>query len=914
MEDENLSRINKEKNNDSIKKSEENGQDEQQTSCLFCVDCLQIPVYEIDLRKGVIYLLHTCKGNKKEILFQSEIKGRIHQIYPCIYCNKKCKSICIECSKSICADCKEKHLPDEPDESNEIPQMIYIKEKEKEKKRYKQYIMPYDDIQFICKTHFIKYEYFCPICKINLCEHCKNYHFHINCSDLSKYDISVNYKQYSCSDSIVSNLTKLCKLFEDCYKDATKKEKLSINIIMNYSIIEKINNFITKYEKTKNMTDKITNTLFNKEKESHYMCRYFYNKEFKTEYSELINAVNNGNYEYYFKMKDLKLFYKKMNRISLKYDWDNFSFFSSLKGKIDFFRSQYHYMKEIISEINNNLNINYIKKENENIKLLFKVFEIDLNLIKKINMSLLYKIDLQLRRKVGNLFAELLIVNNSNLLDEIEETDYIIMETLIILKKKISQIKNLDVPNDQKEKYERELTAHYKSILKKASPKVQKELDNVKKENQNMKIIEANEEKIQFHQLNNNSNSINDAVLINLFFRLKSNFLNIFNQSIHNKTEEINTQIEDELEKFKKNLFDSQIENKNSQSKDSSPNINVEENKLCDSYFKEINNLKLKMNIQKDITLSKNENILKLFKPIKKDRFIEADFNHCKSELEKLFKNYDFEESINIKNALEIIFHGNILNLLMEKNIYQNYQSLKNEMKSHDLEVAKKDFLKDLANIEPTLDKYLEKIESIKNKAHKYFKQIENSINLDKIKIDIIEKNNPFLFLEKFTDITLFDITSQVAIENAYFSYLINFYFCAQDASNYLREIKNNYKEAKLLIEFANSFEKLQLLEIFDSKLKSEEHDELKERWDKLKQEKDFVKGNEILNQKIKEYVEKNDECQYLKDLSNMNQLKDLKINLSSPDPKHLIVRVYWLQKGIPWTIPLELKNTEMKK
>ncbi len=63
------------------------------------------------------------------------------------------------------------------------------------------------------------------------------------------------------------------------------------------------------------------------------------------------------------------------------------------------------------------------------------------------------------------------------------------METLILLKKKISQIKNLDIPNDQKEKYERELTAHYKSILKKASPKVQKELDNVKKENQNMKII-----------------------------------------------------------------------------------------------------------------------------------------------------------------------------------------------------------------------------------------------------------------------------------------------------------------------------------------------------------------------------------------------------------------------------------------
>ncbi len=914
MEDENLSKTNEEKNIDSIKKPEENGQEEHQTSCLFCIDCLQIPVYEIDLRKGKIYLLHDCKGSKKEIPFQSEIKGSIPLIYPCIYCKKKCKSICIECCKNICVDCKEKHLPDELDESNQIPQMIYIKDKKK--KRYKEYIMPYDDIQFICKTHFIKYEYFCPICKENLCQHCKNYHIHINCSELSKYNISVNYKNYSDSDNdIISNLSKLCKLFEDCYKDATKKEKLSISIIMNYSIINEINNFITKYKKTKNMKDKITNTLFNIKDDSNYLCLHFYNKKFKKEYSELIKAANNGNYEYYYKMEEIKSFYKKNDRISPKFEWNNLSFFTSLKGKIDFFRSQYHYMKEIISEVNKDINFNYIKKEKENLKFLLKVYETDLNLIKKINMSLLYKIDFQLRRKVGNLFAELLIINNINSLDEIEETDYIIMETLTLLKKKISQIKNLDISNDIKENYEKELIAHYESILEKASSKVQKELENIRKENPDMKIIEANEENIQFHQINNNSNSINDAVLINLFFRLKANFASIFNQSIHNKTEEINAQIKDELEKFKKeNLTGNHIEIKNNQSKESNSNINIEENKLCDSYFKQINKLKLRMNIKNDVTLSKNENVIELFKPIKQHKYIEANVNQFKSELEKLFKNYDFEDSINIKNASEIFFHGNILNALMEKNIYQNYQSLKNNMESQGLEVAKKDFSKNLARIEPTLDKYLEKVDSLKYKALKYIKEIENNIKLDNIKIDKIEDNNPFLFLEKFTDIILFDITSEDSIENAYFSYLIIFYFCAQDISNYLREIKNNYKDAKLFVEFDNIFEKLQLLKIFGSKIKYEEHDELKEKWKKLKQEKVFVKRNEILNQKIKEYVEKNDECQYLKDLSNMNQLKDAKINLSLPDPQHLIIKAYWLQKGIPWTIPVELKNTGIKK
>ena len=42
------------KNNNSIKKPEENGQDERQTSCIFCFGCLQTPVFEADLRNGEI--------------------------------------------------------------------------------------------------------------------------------------------------------------------------------------------------------------------------------------------------------------------------------------------------------------------------------------------------------------------------------------------------------------------------------------------------------------------------------------------------------------------------------------------------------------------------------------------------------------------------------------------------------------------------------------------------------------------------------------------------------------------------------------------------------------------------------------------------------------------------------------------
>ena len=248
------------------------------------------------------------------------------------------------------------------------------------------------------------------------------------------------------------------------------------------------------------------------------------------------------------------------------------------------------------------------------------------------------------------------------------------METLILLKKKISLIKNLDGPNDKKEKYEKDLTDNYKLILDKANSKVLKQLENLAKENPYMEIINEDEEKIQFHQLDNENNNINDAVLINLFFRLKASFASIFNQSIHNETEKINAQIKDELKKFKKaNLSHREIEIKNGQDEESNLKINLEDNRLCDSYLKKIKNLKNKMNIKTDITLSKNENVLKLFEPIKQHKYIDANVNQFKSELEYLFKYYNIEDTINIQNTSEIIFRGNILNSLMEKKIYLLY-------------------------------------------------------------------------------------------------------------------------------------------------------------------------------------------------------------------------------------------------
>ena len=84
---------------------------------------------------------------------------------------------------------------------------------------------------------------------------------------------------------------------------------------------------------------------------------------------------------------------------------------------------QYHYINKYISSINNLINIKYSEKKIENMSFVHKIYGIEIILLKKINMNLLYKDGFQLRRKIWNLIVELIISNYSYLLDPIKETD-----------------------------------------------------------------------------------------------------------------------------------------------------------------------------------------------------------------------------------------------------------------------------------------------------------------------------------------------------------------------------------------------------------------------------------------------------------------------------------------------------------
>ena len=156
----------------------------------------------------------------------------------------------MECKKYICKICQNEHISKPIDENINQWNLIGSKIKEEE---YTNYICIDKDIHFFCKEHFIKYQYFCSYCNKNLCIHCKNFHVHIKCPSLFDYAQIKNIKleRVNSYDEFITNLNKLSKLFDNSYNINYRQNKMNLNILENYTLIEGINALIKIISKTK---------------------------------------------------------------------------------------------------------------------------------------------------------------------------------------------------------------------------------------------------------------------------------------------------------------------------------------------------------------------------------------------------------------------------------------------------------------------------------------------------------------------------------------------------------------------------------------------------------------------------------------------------------------------------------------
>ena len=150
----------------------------------------------------------------------------------------------------------------------------------------------------------------------------------------------------------------------------------------------------------------------------------------------------------------------------------------------------------------------------------------------------------------------------------------------------------------------------------------------------------------------------------------------MFNNSIHNEIENVNSQIKEEIEKlgtfYKGNINNNNNEIKTKEAEEN--NVDAHNDKIiigkCDSYFDGINKIKNILKLHDDILKEKNKNILNIFESSKSNEYIKSNIKEFKSQINKIFKEYEFKDSTTLKDASNLLFKGEILDILSEKNTY----------------------------------------------------------------------------------------------------------------------------------------------------------------------------------------------------------------------------------------------------
>ena len=886
--------------------SQDNIEDEEE---IYCAKCLQIPKYTIVVTKNkIIQLTHKCKEKDEKINFPFEKKSHSYPSFKCYYCNNTTSDICLECKNYICKLCQNEHVSKKNDENIITWNLVGSKDKEEETN----YICFDKKMQFFCDEHFMKYRYFCPYCEKNLCTHCKNFHVHIKCQSLFDNIHTKNEKilRKKSSDEFIINLNKLSELFEKSYQRNYSQNQMCLNILENYSLIEGINKLIKNYMENENLkkTKKISSNLLNNKQEEENICNYFYDEKFKNIYSDLIKQANKGNYEYHHKLKVLEQFYKNKNKYNVSFNLNEGYFINSLKGQIYNFKFIFISLKDKLSKLNMKIRINYLNKEISRLKLLINTLEFDIHLLKQINMNLLLKYNYQLRRKTGNLISEEILKNYSDQLEIIKENNYILMESIIQIRKKIVESNELEGPEKELLDYKNKLKTKYEQLLKLSNEEI---LSQLKKLKENQLELDSLDDDVDIRIKPKNNDDWEEVIVLNLFFIIKQKYGKIFNDTIHNHTEIVNIQLIDEIKKINGVSLNENEQVKVNGNHKNGCEINIKfidtKNKKCPNHFKIFNELKNYFGIYKNSLLEEKKNILELITYADDS---ETNINDYKSKLDNMFKNYEFEDSIDFNNASQLYFNGEIIDILSEKKIYQNVNKIISEMKQVDLEKIKNEIIADIEKIEPELNKIIKESEMNKIFLFNKIRKVKKYISLEN-KEKKEELNNPFEILESLEKYDL-DYINDNNVKNIYMIYLVNLYFCAEQACEYFNILKEKYSDFKIMDLQERNIEKNKLIKAFDSMINYGEPDNFTKIWNQLKKEDILDKSNNTLNKKIKEYMKNNDEKTFLKDLSDITKLKNKKIELWKSDPQYIAVKAYWYLKDIPLEIPTTLKMKQI--
>ena len=852
----------------------------------FCVECHEFPEYSIRfLSASSFSLVHCCLDGK----YVEKYVNLKHKCEPfslkCKYCEKKCNNICIKCKYTLCRECFKEH--------DKIPYLPNIQISSKNNKQ-ESTIMSLINCQYFCNEHLLKYQFFCPVCKINLCEECNEGHLHINCPNLLEQNINLEHI-IEPSNECFKRLYKLARLFYSCYIKNVTNSKMTLNILLNSILANNIVKFIQQNQAFEGII--IKNDYLNNIDKNSYLCKVFDSPEFNMYYSNLISNACDGNINDYYKLNKIRDEYKSQRLPRL---FRKKSFYNSLKiqmfniiNTLDLTIAKFNVDK---NTLNLNKEINYLKLKN-------KLYEFSMELFKVFSLKMNYKLDFELRRKVGNILGEVILKNFKVNLNDIEPTKYLLTLSNEKIVEKLTKLTNTkkNKPKDLEENKEiGTLKSKYIKSLQMLINKAKDEIDkfDIKNSKNSMNVI-------SFKSLNENKEEIDKAIICNLFFFIKRKFGDEFNYQIHNKAHSINILLADEIKRLEKekekslldkdnDKYDYKKENNSTQKNNTKSEVNnneiiINNNKICPIKYRSIQNLNEKIKVEEKMDSEFNYNSLEDNDPI-----INSTLNEFAKKLNMMKSTYSTSSYISLQQSLNLYLDGK-KGQILEKN-FSSINLAKiikdcSEQKSNDNEIMNL-----CEKFRTTLNDGLSFLYSYLSNIAEKIEEISQLFNIDNLlnKYEITLPLNP---KKEFDMIKSYD--NKECPEEIYYLTLVFSYFYIISNIKILNRIKNDFEKIGLNEITINNIIKQNLIKKFMENINDfDESMPISNIWNQLKKNDNFVE-DEKMNKLIINYVKKNDEEVYKNDLFNLLKSYCENIDLNGKDPQNIILEPFMEQNNL---------------
>lgn len=861
---------------------------------IFCPLCHMYPEYFIRFTSASSFnLIHSCIcGTTIEKSFNSEKSDSF--IDKCVYCNKKCNQICIKCKNAICKGCSREH--------NKIP---YVKDKQSTEilSDEEKYIKPIIKCQFICDIHLLLYKFYCPVCKINICKKCKEGHFHMNCPNLLKEKI--NYKDIiEPSNDCYKRLYKLSKEFYSCYENNLSDRQMTLNILMNAYLANKIVIFIQ--QKTPSEGIEIKNEYLCNIDESLFLSHEYDNLEFNKYYSNLIFNASVGNIVAYHKINEIRKKYKNEDFPEAFRDDSYYEFISSKKSKL-LIEFDLAIVKIDVNEIN--LNLSKFMRMVSCLKLKNEITEFYLELMKHISKKMNYKLDFELRRKIGNILGEGLLKKFKDNLKEIEPTKTLITLSSEYIKDELENNLNKENNKVKEEELSKKIDSLKLNYIKSLNMLIEKAMEEIKdvdniKPQQNSK---ENANKIRFKNLNNSTEEIKKAILCNLFFYIRWKLGDKFNQQIHNITLSINSILLNEINKIENNIKEKEdsnafriiqkdgAQNTNSKNVEDSNETSIKvQNKSCPNQFYSLEKLNNQIKVEEEsISRFQYINSIEEYDPI-----INSNTKEFVKILHQIQSTFCTSADITLEQSLNLYLDGKKGDVFKKNSSFINLNKVIKDCESissydngeiNEINAFCKKLKTQLKYDSELLYTFLKMITKEIEKLYNFF-----DINYLFEKYKIVQPLNPIKALSAIRN-----ITNEEYGEETYYLILLFLYFFVSSNINILDKIKSGFERIDLEELTKSNIIKKNLIKSFISNISDLDGNILNSNiWSELKYCHQFVEDEE-LNKSIIKYVEKNSQEEFKNDLIQLIKPYFKGINLEVKDPQNIILEPFMLQKEL---------------